>query len=346
MNETLSNETVQRMVTTVRPDWTVCESSPVDSATDAVHYVTAETPDGPVECVLKACTAVPPADFRPEPYIFTLLERRTAVPGPRVVGAVDNHDDLPSPFFLMERCEGVTVKEADLSLGSLEQVARAAGQYAGEYHAAGEFQRFGRLRLDCDVDRTHDGLTVDGRTLAVADEGTASWRSWVKELYGNWIDDLDDRFVDLRPALEAFIESRMDALGRSFDAVLGHIDYKHWNVLVRPESAETTAVLDWGHATAMESTYDLYLTEEHLCQWAPLDSPLRRRIRTALETGYAETNDLERDADFDERRELYLAVSRLQPLVWFSEWMADTPKAKRREVADRHRQFVFNLLTR
>lgn len=172
-----------------------------------------------------------------------------------------------------------------------------------------------------------------------------SWRSWVEELYRNWINDLDDRFVDLQPALEAFIESRMDTLDYSFEAVLGHIDYKRWNVLVRPETAETTAVLDWGHATAMEPAYDLYLTEEHLCQWAPLDSPLRQRIQTALEAGYAEMNDLGRDADFDERRELYLAVSRLQPLVWFSEWTADAPTAKRREVAGRHRQFVSDLLS-
>ena len=209
-----------------------------------------------------------------------------------------------------------------------------------------KFQRFGRLRIGRDSDRTQGGITINGRTLAVANEGVIRWREWVEELYENWIDELDDRFIDLKPALEAFIESRLDALNRSFDAVLGHIDYKHWNVLVRPESAETTAVLDWGHATAMEPAYDLYLTEEHLCQWAALDSPLRQRIRTALEAGYAKTNNLECDPDYDERRELYLAVSRLQPLVWFSKWMADIPKKKRREVEDQHRQFVSDLLSR
>jgi hypothetical protein len=56
-----------------------------------------------------------------------------------------------------------------------------------------------------------------------------------------------------------------------------------------------------------------------------------------------ETNELERDVDFDERRELYLAVSRLQPLVWFSEWMADEPRTRSQEEADKHRQFVYDL---
>lgn len=343
MGRTLSDETVERMIRRLRPEWTVREATPTDSGTDAVSYVTVETPGEVLECVLKACTVVPPADFRPEPYILTLLDRRTAVPGPRVIASVDEHEELPAPFFLMERCDGVLADDVDLAPGSIERVARAAGRYAGEYHDVGEFQRFGRLRLDCDVTYSRTGATVDGRTLAVTDEGAASWRSWVEDLYGTWIDDLDDRFVDLRPSLEAFVESRLDALDRSFDAVLGHVDYKFWNVMVRPETGATMAVLDWGHATAMDPYYDLVLTEQHLSRWAPLDSPRRRRIRTALEEGYAETNTLERDAAFDERRALYLAVSRLQPLVWFSEWMADEPEAERREAAETHRRFVYDL---
>lgn len=344
MDESFSDDTIQRMVHSRRPEWTVHKIVPADFATDAVFYLTVATDEGPRECVLKACTAVPPADFRPEPYILTLLDQRTSVPGPQVIGTVDEHEDLPSPFYLMERCEGVRAETAPLTPESIERMARAAGRYAGEYHGVGRFDRFGRLRLDRDIHQPEVGLAVDGRTLAVSDEGATSWRGWVEVLYENWIDDLDDRFVALGPDLEAFIESRLETLDRSFDAVLGHIDYKPWNVLVRPEDGETTAVLDWGHATAMAPYYDLLLTEEHLSRWAPLDSPRRRRVRRALEEGYAETNDLDRDADFQVRRELYLAVSRLQPLVWFSEWMADDPEAIREDAAEKHSQFVSDLL--
>lgn len=346
MNQRLSEEALQQMVQSIRTGWTVRESTAEGNATDAVYHISARTPEGDRDCVLKACTAVPVADFRPEPYIFSLLSQRTTVPGPRVIGVIDEHTDLPSPFFLMERCNGVTVEEAALSTAALERVAHDAGRYAGQYHAVAEFQRFGRLRVNPEVEKSHDGVVFDGQTLAVDEEGTTSWRMWVEDLYRNWIEDLDEEFVDLKPALESFIESRMDTLDGPFNATLGHIDYKHWNVLVDPETAETTAVLDWGHATAMDSDYDLYLTEEHLSQWAPLNSPRRQRIRTALEAGYSETNSLERDPQFDKRRELYLALSRLQPLVWFSEWTADEPPAVRQETVDRHRQFVNDLLSR
>lgn len=344
MDQGLSEAAVRRTVRSVRPEWTVREATPAESATDAVYHLVVEGRDGPSECVFKACTAVPPADFRPEPYLFTLLGRRTSVPGPRVIEAVDDHEVLPAPFFLMERCEGVPANTVDLAPETVERMARAAGRYAGEYHDVGSFGRFGRLRLDCDLDRLRGGVTVDGRTLAIGDDGHGFWRSWFEALYGNWIDDLEDRFVDLRPDIEAFVDARIGALDRPFDAVLGHIDYKPWNVLVRPGSGETTAVLDWGHATAVEPYYDLLLAEEHLSRWAPLDSPRRRRVRAALEAGYSETNELERDAGFEERRELYLAVSRLQPLVWFSEWTADEPRAERRATAGKHRQFVEDLL--
>lgn len=335
------------MVQCVCPDWRVRDATPLDGGTDAVLAVTADTDDdrsGPREFALKACTAVPPEDFRPEPVLLALLDRRTAVPVPRVVGAVDDHDDLPAPFFLMERSGGVLADDADLSSDAVERVARAAGRYAGEYHALADFERFGFLRVDRDLAHDRPRVTVDDHRLAVADGAARTWRAYVEDLYRNWITDLDDRFADLRPRLESFVESRLDALDRSFDAVLGHVDYKYWNLLVRPETGETTAVLDWAHATAMAPYYDLLLTEDHLSGWAPLDSPRRTRVRAAIEDGYAETNTLDRTGDFDERRALSLAVSRLQPLVHFSEWTADVPHAERAERARRHRQFVEDLL--
>lgn len=344
MTRELSDETARRMVRCVRPEWTVVENTPVTSGTDAVSFITAETESGRKETVLKACTAVPPTDFRPEPYVLSLLETATSVPVPRVIGSMDTHTDLPAPFFLMERRDGVLADAVDLAPEMRARMAGAAGRFAGEYHAVGDFERFGYIRLDCDRSNPRVGVTVDGRTLAVADDAAVSWRAYVQNMYEGWIRDLDDEFLDLRSDLKAFIDSRLDTLDRSFVPVLGHIDYKPWNVLIRPESGETTAVLDWGHATTMAPYYDLVLTEEHLSRWAPLDSDRREHVRTALAEGYAETNSLERDSQFEERRELYLAVARLQPLVWFSKWTEDLPDDERRRVAAKHREFVEDLL--
>lgn len=344
MTRELSDETVRRMVQGIRPEWTVIENTSVTAGTDAVSFITVETGTGRKETVLKACTAVPPEDFRPEPYVLSLLEEKTSVPVPHVVGSIDADTELPAPFFLMERCAGVLVDDVDLTPAMRKQVVRAAGRFAGEYHAVGDFERFGYIRLDCDRSNPRTGVTVDGRTLAVADDAAVSWRTYIQDMYEGWIRDLDDEFLDLRADLEAFIEPRMDTLDRSFDPVLGHIDYKPWNVLIRPESGETTAILDWGHATAMAPYYDLILTEEHLSRWAPLNSDRRERVRAILAEGYAEKNGIERDSEFAKRRELYLAVARLQPLVWFSEWTEDVSDGERRRRAAKHRDFVEDLM--
>lgn len=94
----------------------------------------------------------------------------------------------------------------------------------------------------------------------------------------------------------------------------------------------------------MAPYYDLILTEEHLSQWAPLNSDRRERVRTTLAEGYAETNGLEHDSQFKERRELYLAVARLQPLVWFSQWTEDVFDDEQRRQTAKHREFVEDLV--
>lgn len=332
------------MVQSLRPGWTVQAQTPITSGTDAVSFVTVRTGTGDEEFVLKACTSVPAADFRPEPYLLSLLARETSVPVPHVVGAVDSHPELPAPFFLMRRCPGVLADDVDLTRELRARLAKDAGRFAGEYHAVCEFERFGYVRVDRDRSNARVGARVDGRTLAVADDAATTWRAYVADMYEGWIDDLDDEFADLEPDFRAFIEPRLDALDGSFEPVLGHIDYKPWNVLLRPDSGETTAVLDWGHATAMAPYYDLVLAEEHLSRWAPLGSERRERVRAALAEGYTETNAPDRDAGFEARRELYLAVARLQPLVWFSEWTADVPADERRRRAAKHREFVADLV--
>lgn len=88
---------------------------------------------------------------------------------------------------------------------------------------------------------------------------------------------------------------------------------------MNPEDGATTEVLDRGHATAMAPYNDLHLTEERSSRLAPLESSRRQRVRTAIEAGDAETNELDRGTDFEVCRELYRAVSQLQPRVWFSE---------------------------
>jgi aminoglycoside phosphotransferase (APT) family kinase protein len=353
-DEEFADATLQWMIREIRPEWNLREAAPADEGTDAVYFVTVETPDGRRECVLKVCEFLDPKAFRPEPYLMALIDRRTSIPVPRVVGAVDDHDDLPAPFFLMDRLDGeVRENDArDLPAGAVERLARDAGRNLAEVHSLGDFEAFGPIRLprhadrdaDPDADRGGTGVAVDGRTLTVGEAGVDSWRAHFERVADANFADLHDRFADLDAPLRAFVEDRLDALDREFAPVLGHDDYRLGNLLADPATGETKAVLDWGNAHTTEVQYNLVLTEQYFSGWAPRDDPLRERVRAALREGYETTNELPRDPDFERRRELYLAVTRLFPMVWFSLWYGDGSEGEREERADSNRQAARELL--
>jgi Ser/Thr protein kinase RdoA (MazF antagonist) len=363
-DEEFADATLRRMVHEIRPEWTLLEATPADEGTDAVYFVTVETPEGQRECVLKACEFLDPAQFRPEPHLLTVMDRRTSIPVPSVEGAVDgaasepprseggetagaDHDDLPAPFFLMERLDGeVRENEArELPVKAVERLAREAGRNLGEVHALGDFEGFGPVRLARDVDGdVRPALSVDGRELTVGEDGVDSWRSHFQRIADANLDDLHDRFAALDADLRAFVDDRLDALDREFDAVLGHDDYRLGNLLVDPEAGETRAVLDWGNAFTTEVQYNLVLTEQYLSGWAPHEDPLRERVREALRDGYETVTDLPRDPDVERRRELYLALTRLFPMVWFSLWYGHQSTAEQAATAEKHREAIRELL--
>jgi aminoglycoside phosphotransferase (APT) family kinase protein len=350
-DEELPDGTLGRMVREIRPEWSVREAAPAAEGTDIVYFVTVETSAGSHECVLKICEFLDPEAFRPEPHLLGVVDRRTSIPVPSVVGAVDDHPDLPAPFFLMDRCDGeVRENDArDLPGDVMERVARDAGRNLAELHALGDFERFGAIRLAADADpnradsATEDGIAVGDRRLTTDGTASGSWRDHVESLADGCLDDLHDRFADLEPDVRAFVDDHLDALDGAFSPVLGHDDYRLGNLLVDPESGETKAVLDWGNVHTLEPQYNLVVTEQYLSGLAPHDDPRRQRVRTALRDGYGE-GAVPTHWDFERRRELYLAVTRLFPLVWFSLWYGHQSDSEREATADKHRRAVENLL--
>jgi hypothetical protein len=164
-----------------------------------------------------------------------------------------------------------------------------------------------------------------------------------------YLDDVPERFADLDPDLRTFVEERLDALDRDFAPVLGDDDYRLGNLLVDPESGETKAVLDWGNANTLEAQYNLVVTEQYLSGWARHDDPRRKCVRRALREGYEAADGrsaVERDPDFERRRELYLAFTLLFPLVCFSLWYGDFPENEREAQAELHRGAIRDLLGR
>lgn len=338
-----SRDAIDRTVETIRPGWECRTATPIDAGTDALYYLTIDTPDGTVECVLKILAAVESDAFRPEPYLLSALRERTAIPVPAVLGTIVDRDEVPSPCFLMRRRPGETPPETGVLRPEVAaRVARDAGRFAGEYHAVGAFDRFGRVRLDRDVGHDRTGIEVDGRRVTTAD-GAGTWRGFLME-FVDWHLDRLGRFDDLEPLLRGFCDSRLEATSEVGGPALAHTDYRPSNLLLDPETAETTALLDWGETFTADPEYDLVSIEQHLSRWAPLDGHLREVVGDALRDGYRVTNRLRR-RECERRRELYLAVTRLPGLVYFPAWAETVPAAERARAARTHREYVRALVS-
>ena len=333
----LDRATVERMVAAVEPAWTVERARPSDEGTDYVYFVTVRTPEGKRETVLKAFAgeAAPAAVARSEPRVLELLAAETEIPVPAVVGFVDDHPDLPAPFFLAERLPGENGagQFTALSTPALDRVLADAGDFLGQLHALGSFDRFGRVGV------------ADGRLAVVDDADTGGeWTDWLLADAEETLDGLDGgRFDDLVPALRGFVRDAIPALDAPETASLVHWDYRLGNLLVDPESGETTAVLDWAGLLAGDPVYNLATVEDHNVNWQTRDVVLRRRLRDRFYEAYGVRRG-DWPADFRERKRVYHLCNRLNAMACLPDWYADADPAIRDERAAEHRTFVREYL--
>lgn len=325
----LSRETIRSMVAAVRPEWTVRVVEPCERGSGVLYFLTVGTDDGIREIVLKYCRFADANGFLTEPRVLSLVAGDTGVPVPRVEAVVDEHDDLPAPYFLMERREGTPMPETVRDGDRLVGIARDAGRYLGAVHRLREFDAFGRL-----------GPAEGGDGLAVADP-TDAWAEWFHEVAVAPLDRLDDtRFSDLVPELRRRFDAVRDRLRRGDPTpVLCHGEYRPDNLLVGDDD-RTAAVLGWRTALAAPAEYDLARTESHLAGGRTPDDEVRRRLRDALYEGYDRTNRLDRDEGFVARREGYLLAARAEAMRWLPYRLGDADAKRIEAAAADHRAFV------
>lgn len=327
------DETVREMVAAVTPEWDVETVEACRQGTDAIYFVTAETPSGDREAVLKAAEFTEPERFRREPR---LLDHAAAaeLPVPEVYGLVDRHPDLPAPYFLMERCEGVALPDggaAELSQDALAVVSETAGRSLARIHDLIDLDGFGVLG-------------GSGSELTVAEPGRG-WLSVRNESIEGDLAELEDgRFADLHDELRGYFEAEIELLDRQFEPALAHNDYRVGNLLVEPETGRTTAILDWGAVFAAHAEYDIVSTEQHLAGHTLPDDDRRQLVRERLYAGYERVSTLDRDTEFRRRRRFYLLDTQLSAMRWLPHWHADATPEERDTVARHHREFVRELL--
>lgn len=322
---------LRRMLAHVDPDWRLVDAEPSAESSDAVYLATVE--DGGTErcVVLKYPVLVEDDRFRREAALTDYVAANTSLPVPAVLGSVDEHDELPAPFFVMEHREGVNPQamDGDLDPGARDRVVREAGRNLAELHDLGPLSGFG-------------WVTVEGGELAVRDPRD-SWRETVRSWVETPLSDLADPFADLEADLRAGLEARIAGLPDDVPAVPAHNDYRPGNLLVDPATGETRAVLDWGAAMAMHDEYELASVEQAFCGPAPPDADGRERVRSALLAGYRERRPLGREG-LAERRETYLLAYRVIGMHWFPYWYEDASASRRAEIAARYREEARALL--
>ncbi|NEU57231.1 phosphotransferase [Halorussus sp. MSC15.2] len=329
------------MVAAVAPEWSVERVRPSEEGTDCVSFLTVVTPEGRREVVLKAFLGegVDSPVARSEPRVLELLAAETEIPVPEVVGFVDDRPDLPTPFFLAERVPGEngSGRFADLSVGALERVLADAGTHLAELHDLRSFDRFGRIGVE------DGGLTVVGDESGARDR----WTDWLLADVEETLDGIEGgRFDDLVAPLREYLREAIPALAGPNETAFVHWDYRLGNLLLDPETGETTAVLDWADLVAGDPIYNLVTVEDHNVNWQTRDVVLRRRLRDRLLGAYDARRSGERPADFRDRKRVYHLCNRLNAMACLPDWYANADDAVRDQRAAEHRTFVREYLER
>lgn len=329
-----SPETVARMVEAIEPAWSLLQAAFEPEGLHDVYHLDLETPDGNRECVLKIGEGGNPDLIRMETRLLRVLDARTTIPVATVFGVVDEHDDLPAPFFLMESLPGELVprKEADrLSEDALRQIARESGRHLAELHELDAMGGYGQVACDV-IDPLHGGLPDAGLDDLHVTEPTESWTAYFRESVDGVCDLLGDdrvadgRFADLAPTIRRAVDARLDGLQESHRPVIGHVDCSLENLLVDPGTGEVTGVLDWEFTLAVAPAYDLGFVAHSLAggpwQYVPAAPDHESLVRSALLSGYLEAGSAAVVDRYREARGLYDLLPAVHSMLHFEDWLA------------------------
>lgn len=297
-DRTLAHDQLAAMVSWILPDWQLRGATLAESGWTALYHLDVETPAGVQRCVLKASPFEDePAGIDAEAHIQAVVDAHTSIPVPEVLGVVDAHETLRTPFFLMEELPGEPISMAEvgsLSNGTLRRIARQTGRYLGQLHG-----------IDAELDAFGKGVDYEGDELLAGERPpTDPTRLTVPDGFEKWTDQLrawfdedlellaDSPFSDLEPQLRTELERRLDALPEPEAPVLGRVDHGWFNLLVDRETGALEGVIDWGSRFAVPPAFDL-ATVEHLLAggwWLALPEVPDRRplVREALLEGYRE----------------------------------------------------------
>lgn len=301
MTRELPDSEIEEMIELIQPEWNLRRSEFMEDGVSAIYRVGVDTETGLEEYYLKATPALPGEDIHPrvdaEARLTECVRRHTEIPVPTVIGAVDAHEDVRTPFFLMESMPGQDNDMDvlfDISAETMAALAHETGRYIGQLHSlpTPNVTRFGKgITFDAETSLTGEQPSGDLSELTFPD-GYASWR----DRMADWIeDDLtvlaeSDRFQDLVAPIERCLTELVEQLPDPKRPVVGRVDQGLWNVLTTQPCDSCMAWLDWGSLYAVPAAFDLAVVEYFLGggPWMALDdvADYRADLKVALLEGY------------------------------------------------------------
>jgi aminoglycoside phosphotransferase (APT) family kinase protein len=337
--------TLEAMVQLAEPAWDLDSVSRADRGFCSVYRVVVTDDERVV--YLKASPDGEPWGIPVEARIQATLHQNTPIPVPEVLGVADDHETLPTPFYLMSAVPGEELpyeQVAYLDDERLRRVARETGRHLGALHSVPAVEQFGHVR--------HDGSVLTGEppsgnpaTLTVGD-AHESWPAYLRARVEEGLDrHRESQFSDLTTDLREWFEAGIRALDGPFEPVLGRNDHGLHNLLVDPADGAITGMLDWGYTLAVPPAFDfefaVYITSGAFLAGLPDVSDRRSTVRTAMLSGYRETApDLAEQLSTPEPRYEALAMVRL--MNDFEH--LDVPEDARPAVMDRIRADTRALL--
>lgn len=284
---------IERMVQLVDHHWTVHRDAPEASGRHFLHRLHVDTPTGFRKCILKA-----PEDDREfcrEARLQTVIGSETDLPVPAVLGVVDEHDAVPSPFFIMESLPGKSIHKTEtgtLSCETLRRTAVSSGRHLATLHTLDAVDAYGVVTVDR-TETLSGKLPTERLDQLTVPQGDRCWPAHVETSIDRILDDLSDpRFTDIVPDVRPAVDSLVAALrvDGPFEPVVGRVENSLDNILIDAATGEVTGLLDWEFVAGMTAANDLVLAEFWLSggPWGLLPSTpdYRQLVRSGLLDGY------------------------------------------------------------
>lgn len=347
----LGRDLLETMLQLVDSDWSLRTATPAERGFCRVYRVSVERPGAnadPRALYLKATPGENDGGLPADARILALLGGRTSIPVPEVFGAVDAHDAVPAPFFVMEAMPGTELpyeRVGRLSESVLETLSRQVGEALGELHGIEGLDSFGHVTHD--PGRELDGSRPSGTVADLYVDGFDTWKGFVQA----WIDrELErhatSRFEALTPSIQEWSTnhlSRLDDEGRfpgeegSPSPVLGRNDHGLHNLLVEESTGEVTGMLDWAYTLAVTPSFDfeyaVYLFGGAFLAGLPGVRDRRDLVREAMLAGYRSSAP-DRAAAVANPTPLYELLAAVRVMNDFDQLQPRLPEGSTAGVAD------------